>query len=230
MKTTLSKLSIGGAMLFAVSGCASSSDEIAAAYVSPLTYERYSCDQVRIEMDRLRSRVSSLGGQLDEKASTDDWQMGVGLVLFWPTLFFLDGDGTEAAEFSRIKGEYEALQQAATMKNCMGASTTAEMEEGEESDAEMKSDADMDADVMAETEEEMKARLRAEVKAEMEAEMKMKAEVKAEMESASQSEAAAADTVSDMSDEPSEEMATEAAADVMDDLEPTQDEEMTGSE
>lgn len=115
---TLAKFWIIGT-LFVMAGCASSSDEIPAAYVSPLTYSNYTCDQIRVEMNRLRSRVSSLGGVLDKKASGDDWQMDVGLVLFWPTLFFLDGDGPEAAEYARIKGEHEALRQAAVTKNCM---------------------------------------------------------------------------------------------------------------
>jgi hypothetical protein len=43
--------------------------------------------------------------------------MGVGLVLFWPTLFFLEGgDGADAAEYKRLRGEYEALQEASVHK------------------------------------------------------------------------------------------------------------------
>lgn len=45
--------------------------------------------------------------------------MGVGLVLFWPSLFFLEGgDGPEAAEFSQLKGEFEALRQNSVQKEC----------------------------------------------------------------------------------------------------------------
>lgn len=45
--------------------------------------------------------------------------MGVGLVLFWPTLFMLEGgDGPEAAEYARLKGEYEALRKVAIEKKC----------------------------------------------------------------------------------------------------------------
>lgn len=124
-----SMLSVAGALL--ISGCASSSSEITPQYVSPLVYSEYSCDQIRLEMERLRTRVSALGGQIDETASGDDWQMGVGLVLFWPALFFLDGDGPEAAEYARITGEYEALQKAAITKNCMSPPPQAESEDGE---------------------------------------------------------------------------------------------------
>jgi len=45
--------------------------------------------------------------------------MGVGLLLFWPTLFFLEGgDGPEAAQYADLKGEFEALRQASVQKCC----------------------------------------------------------------------------------------------------------------
>ncbi len=45
--------------------------------------------------------------------------MGVGLVLFWPTLFFLEGgDGPEAAEYARLKGERDAIEKVSIQKKC----------------------------------------------------------------------------------------------------------------
>ena len=45
--------------------------------------------------------------------------MGVGLVLFWPALFFLEGgDGPEAAEYAQLKGDFEALRSASVAKSC----------------------------------------------------------------------------------------------------------------
>ena len=44
--------------------------------------------------------------------------MGVGLVLFWPSLFFIKGDGATAAELGRLKGEMDAIEQASIQKNC----------------------------------------------------------------------------------------------------------------
>ena len=45
--------------------------------------------------------------------------MGVGLVLFWPTLFFLEGgDGPEASEYTQFKGEFEALRINSVQKKC----------------------------------------------------------------------------------------------------------------
>jgi len=107
-----------------LAGCASSSEDIGAAYVSPLTYKDYDCDQVAAELQRVSARASQLGGEVDENATGDAVAMGVGLVLFWPALFFIDGNGPEANEYARLKGEYEALQQASIQKKCGMQPTT----------------------------------------------------------------------------------------------------------
>lgn len=99
-------------------GCATGSKDIKASYVSPMTYDAYSCPQLVQETQRLQGRISSVAGDVDQKASGDRVKMGVGLVLFWPTLFFLKGDGPEAQEFARLKGEHQALEDAYVRRNC----------------------------------------------------------------------------------------------------------------
>ncbi len=107
------------ALLLLVSACASSPDSMTPSYVSPLQYRKYDCDQIGEEAANIERRVSELYGTLDKKASNDSVQMGVGLVLFWPTLFFLEGgDGADAAEYKRLRGEYDALQEASVQKKC----------------------------------------------------------------------------------------------------------------
>jgi hypothetical protein len=101
-----------------LAGCASSSNDIRSAYVSPMTYENYSCQQLVTENARLQQRLSSVAGAVDKKAHGDKVKMGVGLVLFWPTLLFLKGDGAEAQEYARLKGEHEAFDEAYLRKNC----------------------------------------------------------------------------------------------------------------
>jgi hypothetical protein len=44
--------------------------------------------------------------------------MALGLVLFWPALFFIGGDGPEAQEYGRLKGEYDALEKASIQEEC----------------------------------------------------------------------------------------------------------------
>lgn len=99
-------------------GCASNSNEIKAAYVSPMTYDGYTCEQLVRENERLQARIGAAAGDVDKKAQSDKVKMGVGLVLFWPTLFFLKGDGAEAQEYSRLKGEHEAIEATYVRKDC----------------------------------------------------------------------------------------------------------------
>ena len=108
-----------GTVLLLLFGCATQPDEIQSTYVSPLTYKNYDCDQIALEMDHVSHRTGDLYTQLKNKADNDAAQMGIGLVLFWPTLFLLEGgDGPEATEYARLKGSYEALHTNAVQKKC----------------------------------------------------------------------------------------------------------------
>ena len=100
-------------------GCATQPKDLPTAYVSPLQYQNYSCDQISMEMNRVSRKVNELRGDLKEEADNDSAQMALGLIIFWPALFFLEGgDGADAAEFSRLKGEFEALENISIQKSC----------------------------------------------------------------------------------------------------------------
>ena len=72
-----------------------------------------------LEQDRLNRRATELHASLKKTADDDGAQMAIGAILFWPALFFLEGgDGAEAAEYSRIKGEREAIEIAAIQRDC----------------------------------------------------------------------------------------------------------------
>ena len=117
MKRTIPAITISTVLL---AGCASSPDEMNATYVSPLKYKSYDCEQIAMEMDYVSAETTKLYTQLKKKSSNDDTQMAVGMILFWPTLFFLEGgDGPAASQYSQMKGEFEALRKASTMKKCM---------------------------------------------------------------------------------------------------------------
>ena len=102
--------------------CASHTHEIPAAYVSPLQYQSYSCKQLGMEMQRVSSRAQQVAYEVNKNADGDSAAMGVGLILFWPALFFIDGDSPQAQEYARLKGEYDAIEQAAIQKECSGLS------------------------------------------------------------------------------------------------------------
>ncbi|WP_460449076.1 hypothetical protein [Alsobacter sp. SYSU BS001988] len=116
----MSKISRAVAVLGCVSvaACASRSENIAAAYVSPVSYQSWSCSQISEEAARVSSRAAQLAGVQDSKATGDAVATGVGVVLFWPALFFIKGEGATAGELARLKGEMEAIEQVSVQKRC----------------------------------------------------------------------------------------------------------------
>ncbi|MDZ7736869.1 MAG: hypothetical protein U5P41_12795 [Gammaproteobacteria bacterium] len=93
-------------LLVLLTGCASSPDVFNPPMYLQSRYQNHDCDQISMEMDYVGQRTAEVYGQLDDEASADAAQMGIGLVLFWPALFFLEGgDGPQAAEYARLKGE-----------------------------------------------------------------------------------------------------------------------------
>lgn len=101
-----------------LSGCASSSDKIGSQYVSPIQYASLSCAQLGEEAQRVSSRVAHLSGVQDRKATNDAIATGVAIVVFWPAAFLVGGNDQNTAELSRLKGEFDALEQASIRKNC----------------------------------------------------------------------------------------------------------------
>lgn len=112
------KLSVLIVVALFTSACATSSKQIAAAYVSPIQYQSFDCQQLMAEGDRIRGRVTALGGRLDEAASNDKMLMGAGLLIFWPALFALGGTKEQEAEYARLKGESDAVTQSMIQKKC----------------------------------------------------------------------------------------------------------------
>lgn len=107
---------LAGAALLA--GCASSADKIAPSYVSPIVYENFTCEQLSAEAQSVSARAAQATGVQNKARKNDAVMTTVGVVVFWPALFFLDGDGPQAAELARLKGQMEAIEQASIRKNC----------------------------------------------------------------------------------------------------------------
>ena len=76
-------------------------------------------NQIGMEMGHVSQRTAELHRSLKTEANNDAVQMGIGLVLFWPALFLLEGgDGPEASEYAMLKGKYSALHDTAVSKQC----------------------------------------------------------------------------------------------------------------
>lgn len=110
-----------------ISGCASKSHELQAAHVSTSGYKKLECKELHAELQGNINRTNELTGILDEKASNDEAAMAIGMILFWPALFALEGgDGIEAAEYSRLKGEINAIEEVAILNECPEVTEVAE--------------------------------------------------------------------------------------------------------
>ncbi len=129
-KSPSSALPLAVCVAIAVAGCSTASKDIAPLSVSPLQYQAYECDQLGAELARLGTRVTVLGGRLDQAASNDAALTTVGVILFWPALFFLGGTRPQEAEYAMLRGQYEAVQQAAIVKRCKLALPPAAVPEG----------------------------------------------------------------------------------------------------
>ena len=99
-------------------GCATSSDKISSSYVSPLMYQSLTCEQIKPELLRVNNQLVMVSGVQDQTATKDAVMMGVGLVIFWPALFFLAQGDDKQAELANLKGQYEALESAAIQNKC----------------------------------------------------------------------------------------------------------------
>lgn len=112
------KVTAALAAMFIVSGCASKSTDISASYVSPILYQNLTCEQLALEAQAVSGRATAAAGVQDKKAGQDAAVMAVGLIVFWPALFFTSGDGAPAAEVARMKGEMQAIETASIANRC----------------------------------------------------------------------------------------------------------------
>jgi hypothetical protein len=101
-----------------LAGCATRANDISAAYVSPVQYQSFTCTQLQEEAARVSARAAVASGAQDQKANNDAVATGVGVVLFWPALFFIKGDAASAQEIAQLKGDMDAIEQENIQKKC----------------------------------------------------------------------------------------------------------------
>ncbi len=102
----------------ALGGCASSAADIAPAYVSPVAYQSYTCQQLALEAQAISTRAATLSGAQDSQRTKDGVATAAAVVIFWPAAFFVGGDKQTAAELAQMKGQMVAVEQASIAKKC----------------------------------------------------------------------------------------------------------------
>lgn len=108
-----------------VTGCATAPNRISPAHISTLQYQGCTCNQLRQELLLTNRKLSEASVQQQKEATKDAIAFGIGMLLFWPALFFMIGQDKEE-EVARLKGECVAIESAAIQKEC---NISAELEE-----------------------------------------------------------------------------------------------------
>ena len=103
-------------LILALSGCATSPEKITANYVSPTQYNSLSCTQMREKITRISKQFGGLAKAQKRKSRNDAIAVGTGLI-FFPGVAFLSSNDKEQ-ELAQLKGEYQALEQSASRKEC----------------------------------------------------------------------------------------------------------------
>lgn len=114
----LSKWASVPLLALALAGCASAARNIEAVSVSPLAYRGLDCAALEAEAWRVTDRAREVAGLQDRRATRDTVVTTVGVLAFWPALLLPRGDGPEAVELARLRGELAALETAAASAGC----------------------------------------------------------------------------------------------------------------
>jgi hypothetical protein len=111
-----------------LAGCTTRAVDVRPAPADPADFATWSCDRIHDEQDVVQQKAADVAYAVDERAGTNILALGVGVTVFWPALFALRPEGPEATDLARLKGRFEALQIAATLKRCppAGAELSAE--------------------------------------------------------------------------------------------------------
>ena len=84
-----------------------------------MKYQNYDCQQIGFEQAHVERRTNELYHRLKGRNNSDNWMMGLGLVVAWPALLFMKGNnGAENTEYAQLKGDYEALRTVSIQRRC----------------------------------------------------------------------------------------------------------------
>lgn len=112
------KIIFAAAFSAALAGCASSSSDVAPAYVSPVAFQGHTCPQLAQEAQAVSARAAALSGAQDTKRTNDTIATTAAVIIFWPAAFLVGGDKQTAAELGQMKGQMIAIEQASVQKKC----------------------------------------------------------------------------------------------------------------
>lgn len=117
MKIAFKNIGICILLIGFIFGCSTPPEKIKASYVSPLQYNNFTCNQIRMEIQRVDRKIREVSEAQRQEANKDLAAVAIGACLFWPAFFMTIGQD-HSAELANLKGGFDALEQAAIQKEC----------------------------------------------------------------------------------------------------------------
>lgn len=109
-----------------VGGCVNKPSMVVPTTVPVAQFLSLSCPELMSERERIQDLVVRAGGRLEHARGNEQSAAVAGLLVVWPALFVLGASGDQERQFARLKGEYEAINQALNDKNCSATGEVAE--------------------------------------------------------------------------------------------------------
>lgn len=107
---SLATVFTGALFLYGCGNMPTNPSQITGAYVSPVKYEKYTCEQLANEMSSLARRENQLVIAQEQRIKSSKVQA------FW--VGYGNGDGVEASELANVRGEREAVRFTMEQKRC----------------------------------------------------------------------------------------------------------------
>jgi len=99
-----------------MTGCSTSPKDIRPSYVSSTHYYHYNCEQLSMELERIKEKITELSGEQKGESIKDKIAVG-GSLIFWPALFLTIGHDHKK-ELAQLKGEYDSIKEIQIFKKC----------------------------------------------------------------------------------------------------------------
>lgn len=103
-------------MFFLVYGCAGRTPVPVAEY--QYGDDNKSCNHLKSELSQMNVDIDKKNTSVTNSSVKNGVLVGVGLILFWPALFFMDLSDSDRVEFEALQKRYNALTRIAADKNC----------------------------------------------------------------------------------------------------------------
>ena len=107
-------------LLIVLASCttAKKASEVKAVYISAAQYTSMSCEELFDIAEEIRFRTPALARAVDQSRKKDKTVEQVGMWLFWPAVFFLEGNADEQSALALAKGQLEAIRSAGIKAKC----------------------------------------------------------------------------------------------------------------